>query len=337
MILLVSCRHLPTRRSQAVRWLGLLNNNQMELESLGGAGLFPAAAILEHSCSPTCSFTTTDDASVLVTCIRTCPAGARLSIDYGDLHYRPTRDRQSFTRDKYGFVCSCPRCTEQPDFARAFWCPSPQCAGKDTAVVYPAPERLERPRDGGGAVGGGGGGGDGGGQGDEAVTTAAGCSPTAVAAAVASPPAPPLPKEAGRSAKAPTPSTAGEKAQRGRHATGGDSGGDDSDDGGDNDADDADGDGGDEDGKASDQSRRPWTKCPHCGKAPRRQQVRIIVLIISSSNSSSSGSSSNSSSRSSRSRDAVTLALARPRPAQSVHQAGRQAGSHSITTHSLAR
>jgi len=109
----------------------------MELESLGGSGLFPAAAILEHSCLPTLSFTT-HESKVFVTCIRLCAAGERLSIDYGNLHYRPTSERRNYTLEKYGFVCSCERCRDQPDYTRAFRCPNPSCAGKQGALVYPA-------------------------------------------------------------------------------------------------------------------------------------------------------------------------------------------------------
>jgi hypothetical protein len=58
--------------AQAGRLLGVLNNNQMELESLGGSGLFPATAVVEHSCAPTCSFTTAG-ARLYLACVRPCP------------------------------------------------------------------------------------------------------------------------------------------------------------------------------------------------------------------------------------------------------------------------
>lgn len=118
--------------------MGVLNNNQMELESLGGSGLFPTAAILEHSCAPTCSFTT-EGSRLFLTCIRPLKRGQRLSIDYGNLHYRPTSERRAFTLEKYGFPCTCERCVGQPDFTRAFRCPSRACAGKVKAVLFPQP------------------------------------------------------------------------------------------------------------------------------------------------------------------------------------------------------
>jgi SET and MYND domain-containing protein len=41
--------------------LTVLNTNQIELEEFQGSGLFIGTAILEHNCSPNCSFTTTND------------------------------------------------------------------------------------------------------------------------------------------------------------------------------------------------------------------------------------------------------------------------------------
>ena len=122
----------------------------MELESLGGSGLFPGAAILEHSCMPNCSFTTTGGEGnvtgrpmVLITCVQEIRAGERLSIDYGELHYRPAAERRSFLLEKYGFECACSRCQQQPDFCRAFWCPSVACSSKEKAIVYPTAPRSQ--------------------------------------------------------------------------------------------------------------------------------------------------------------------------------------------------
>ena len=127
----------------------------MELESLGGSGLFPTAAILEHSCAPTCSFTT-EGSHLFLTCIRPLKRGQRLSIDYGNLHYRPTSERRAFTLEKYGFPCTCERCVGQPDYTRAFRCPSRACAGKVKAVVFPRPPTSSTPVALGEAAGGAG-------------------------------------------------------------------------------------------------------------------------------------------------------------------------------------
>jgi hypothetical protein len=40
------------------RLLGILNNNQMELERYGGTGLFLNGCLCEHSCLPNCSYST---------------------------------------------------------------------------------------------------------------------------------------------------------------------------------------------------------------------------------------------------------------------------------------
>jgi hypothetical protein len=42
----------------AGKLLGILNNNQMELERYGGTGLFLNGCLCEHSCLPNCSYST---------------------------------------------------------------------------------------------------------------------------------------------------------------------------------------------------------------------------------------------------------------------------------------
>ena len=109
----------------------------MELETLGGSGLFPVAAILEHSCMPSCSYTTSGH-TLFLTCTRALKKGDRLSIDYGNLHYTSTIARQKYTIEKYGFRCTCHRCLQCSDFSRAFRCTRSTCTNHEEAIMYPA-------------------------------------------------------------------------------------------------------------------------------------------------------------------------------------------------------
>jgi hypothetical protein len=102
--------------------LGILNNNQMELEDVTGSGLFVATAILEHNCNPNCSFTAFSH-QVFVVAIRAIGEGERLSIDYGDGFVRPAFHRIRSLLDTYNFRCRCADCTGH-DKHRVFCCPS---------------------------------------------------------------------------------------------------------------------------------------------------------------------------------------------------------------------
>ena len=98
--------------------LGVLNTNQVELEEVGGSGLFPTTALLEHSCAFNCSYTTSGT-TLFLTATEPVKAGDRLSIDYMNGYYNPTAVRQEELFSTYGFVCDCRRCAE-PDRTRAF-------------------------------------------------------------------------------------------------------------------------------------------------------------------------------------------------------------------------
>eukprot|EP00903_Cladosiphon_okamuranus_P011596 g10906.t1 len=112
--------------SDAARILGALNTNSHELEQVEGSGLFLLACIMEHDCTPNCSFTTFGD-TLWLTAIRAVGEGERLSIDYGNNFYLPTAERRVELEDIYGFVCTCRACTVLPDRCRAFRCRSKDC------------------------------------------------------------------------------------------------------------------------------------------------------------------------------------------------------------------
>jgi hypothetical protein len=60
----------------AGRVLGVMNNNQLQLELFQGSGIFPYACILQHDCRPNCSFSSSLDGSqCFITAIRGIKAG----------------------------------------------------------------------------------------------------------------------------------------------------------------------------------------------------------------------------------------------------------------------
>jgi hypothetical protein len=106
------------------RLVGVLNNNQMELDLSGadGSGLFVASAILEHNCHPNCSFSTSGS-SLYMMAMEPIICGDRLSIDYGNNYCRPTFYRRIYLYKTYSFFCDCVMC-EGPDHSRCFLCPA---------------------------------------------------------------------------------------------------------------------------------------------------------------------------------------------------------------------
>ncbi|KDO22835.1 hypothetical protein SPRG_11594 [Saprolegnia parasitica CBS 223.65] len=113
--------------------IGVLNTNSHELETLGGTGLFLSACLMEHNCAPNCSFTTAET-TLWVTAIRDIAPNEPLSIDYGNMFYRPTAERQASMQDGYGFACHCEACSSQIDRARAF-----RCGHCPHGIVHPSP------------------------------------------------------------------------------------------------------------------------------------------------------------------------------------------------------
>ena len=100
--------------------LGVLNTNQMELDELGGSGLFVVSAIMEHNCNPNSSFTTSGS-TVYVAAIKPIKAGERISLDYTNDFYCATAERIEGLKQTYDFVCDCGECSG-PDRKRSFEC-----------------------------------------------------------------------------------------------------------------------------------------------------------------------------------------------------------------------
>ena len=81
--------------NQIAKLLGILNTNQMELDEIGGSGLFVVSAILEHNCNPNASFTTSNS-TVYVAALKHIKVGDRISLDYTNDFYCSTEGRMKF-------------------------------------------------------------------------------------------------------------------------------------------------------------------------------------------------------------------------------------------------
>lgn len=76
-------------------------------------GLFPLAALFNHSCIPNCQSALTEDGLLEVRTISIVPAGAKLGISYLSCASLclPLEQRQAHLQTHYEFKCSCLRCT----------------------------------------------------------------------------------------------------------------------------------------------------------------------------------------------------------------------------------
>ena len=106
--------------NQIAKLLGILNTNQMELDEIGGSGLFVVSAILEHNCNPNASFTTSNS-TVYVAALKHIKMGDRISLDYTNDFYCSTEGRIESLNETYGFICDCKECSGS-DRRRAFDC-----------------------------------------------------------------------------------------------------------------------------------------------------------------------------------------------------------------------
>ena len=89
--------------------------------------LIPSLSTKEHSCDPSCSFTT-DGSRVFICAIRDLSIGERCSIDYSNQYYHCIMGRNRTFRKSYNFTCHCCLCIG-PDIRRAFVCKNGHCKG----------------------------------------------------------------------------------------------------------------------------------------------------------------------------------------------------------------
>ncbi|KAJ0395574.1 hypothetical protein P43SY_000682 [Pythium insidiosum] len=111
-----------------------------------GLGVFPQAALLNHSCAPNCVVSFEAPARARVRVIRDVQAGDELTISYVEL-FESTPRRRDVLRRSYFFHCRCPRCERAAaEPSEDQWLDGYQCADaacrEGVAVVEPAEAAL---------------------------------------------------------------------------------------------------------------------------------------------------------------------------------------------------
>ena len=108
-------RQCEGRAVRAVELFSVLQTNafsiaDQEMRAIG-VGLYPAAAMLNHSCEPNAS-TVFVGRAVHVRTVCDVEAGAELCVSYVDLAQSSEARRETLQRC-FGFVCRCPRCLDE--------------------------------------------------------------------------------------------------------------------------------------------------------------------------------------------------------------------------------
>eukprot|EP00741_Cyanophora_paradoxa_P024365 tig00021795_g23527.t1 len=122
-----------------------------------GAAVFPAGALLNHSCEPSCAVLY-EGRRQLVRALRDLPAGAELTHSYVDAGL-PRERRRADLRARYHFDCACPRCAADPagaaDGRLVSAERSAEAPRRPRPAPGPAPPRPRQPRPGAGGLRGG--------------------------------------------------------------------------------------------------------------------------------------------------------------------------------------
>ena len=102
-----------------------------------------AGSMFEHSCSPNCFLgASKGDEPQTYRALRDIAEGEVLSIDYLNFpsgYCSMTKRAEAF--QKWGFTCSCPRCTELPEVERSFNCA--ECGEPDLCPCKPGGSELQ--------------------------------------------------------------------------------------------------------------------------------------------------------------------------------------------------
>lgn len=76
-------------------------------------GIFPTAALLNHSCNPNCNLILQDN-NVVVVAANDIEENEEITICYSEIDpLLPVKERQSICQNKFNFVCECNRCVEE--------------------------------------------------------------------------------------------------------------------------------------------------------------------------------------------------------------------------------
>jgi SET and MYND domain-containing protein len=92
-----------------------------------GIGLYPVAALINHSCAPN-SVAVFEGTTVSIRALQHIPAGEEISISYIEIG-APTLQRRATLAKHFFFVCHCPRCETDTPFMSGYRCVNPSCAG----------------------------------------------------------------------------------------------------------------------------------------------------------------------------------------------------------------
>ena len=115
-------------QQEALTALCLLDTNTFQVLAAGSAhtlaGLFPRAALLNHSCQPNCRLVFRADYTLQVFTSVAVPAGEPLTISYTPPFYSVLARAQVLQRGKQ-FSCSCPRCRDPTELDTRL--SSPRC------------------------------------------------------------------------------------------------------------------------------------------------------------------------------------------------------------------
>jgi len=113
----------------------LNNNSEGEVE-----GLFPLAAMMEHSCQPNVRIKFSNSRSVVVKAAVDIPVDGHLSISYSKILNGTTARQKHLLEHKY-FLCSCVRCSDPTEFGtnlsavKCLKCPKGYCLPIDTQLI----------------------------------------------------------------------------------------------------------------------------------------------------------------------------------------------------------
>lgn len=79
-----------------------------------GAGLYPLAALVNHSCAPNCVQSFTSGGVIEVRVMRALAEGEEVTISYVDLA-QPPKERRAELLGRYCFECACSACVQPPE------------------------------------------------------------------------------------------------------------------------------------------------------------------------------------------------------------------------------
>eukprot|EP01125_Pyxidicula_operculata_P020182 TRINITY_DN7410_c0_g1_i1.p1 TRINITY_DN7410_c0_g1~~TRINITY_DN7410_c0_g1_i1.p1 ORF type:complete len:447 (+),score=73.46 TRINITY_DN7410_c0_g1_i1:24-1364(+) len=118
-------------KDQIVELLGIVASNSHKISHIQGAGLFPLACMIEHSCKPNAHYETSGN-KISVTATTSISQGQSISLNYLE-SYLPRQERMAEIKLKYNFDCTCELCDPNvKDLTRAF-----VCKNCDDGIVSP--------------------------------------------------------------------------------------------------------------------------------------------------------------------------------------------------------